>query len=393
VNSMRSAESLVAHRVTNGPRAHFFGYYDKNQWDPSDRYLVGLETDFEDRQPTANDVARIVRIDTHDTFRLDVVAETRSWCWQQGCMLQWLPGSADEIIYNDRIGDRFVSVVLSTSTGRRRVLPRPVYTVSGDGTQALSLNFARLATTRPGYGYEGLIDQWAADAHPASDGIYRMDLATGDHELIVSIDALARLDADETMVGANHWVNHLLYNPSTRRFIFLHRWSRDGRSFRTRMYTAGTDGSDLHRVPIQDASHFIWFGDEKIIVWARTDRFGNAYHVCRDRTDKVDVLGAGILTKNGHCTVSPDEKWMLTDEYPDGKGDRPLLLYRLSGQGPDEERRLELGNFRSLPQYRGEIRCDLHPRWNRAGTAVCFDSVHEGQRQMYVMDVAALVAQ
>jgi len=39
----------------------------------------------------------------------------------------------------------------------------------------------------------------------------------------------------------------------------------------------------------------------------------------------------------------------------------------------------------------GEMRCDLHPRWSRQGTQVCFDSVHEGPRQMYVCDVSAVV--
>ena len=65
---------------------------------------------------------------------------------------------------------------------------------------------------------------------------------------------------------------------------------------------------------------------------------------------------------------------------------RALLLYR-----PEDGLRVELGPFRSPPELSGEIRCDLHPRWNRDGTKVCFDSAHEGARQLYVMDVSSVV--
>ncbi|MBC7289368.1 MAG: hypothetical protein H5T86_15270, partial [Armatimonadetes bacterium] len=50
-----------------------------------------------------------------------------------------------------------------------------------------------------------------------------------------------------------------------------------------------------------------------------------------------------------------------------------------------------IGRFFSPPELSGEIRCDLHPRWNRAGDKVCIDSAHTGVRQMYVLDVADIV--
>ena len=324
-----AAFSCPVHRVTDGPGKYFFGYYDKHQWDPTDRYLLGLEVPFDDRPPGLHDRARILRIDTHAGNRAEVVAETGAWCWQQGCMLQWLPGASDEIIYNDRIGDRYVAVILNLVSGRRRVLPRPVYTVSPDGRTALSLNFSRLAHTRPGYGYNGLPDPWRTDERPDEDGVYRMDLATGEHELVVSIRDLANMSPDPDMEGTPHWVNHLLFNPRGDRFIFLHRWAA-GRSFKTRMYTANVDGSDLHRVPVDRASHFIWRDSDHLVVWATTERFGSAYHQCRDRSDELESIGAGVLTKDGHCTFSPDGQWMLTDEYPSAQGDRPLILYRLA---------------------------------------------------------------
>ena len=52
---------------------------------------------------------------------------------------------------------------------------------------------------------------------------------------------------------------------------------------------------------------------------------------------------------------------------------------------------IDIGRFYVVPKITGEIRCDLHPRWSRDGRQICFDSVHEGTRQIYVMDVAPIV--
>ena len=74
-----------------------------------------------------------------------------------------------------------------------RRLPRPVYAISHDGRQALSLNFARLHHQRPGYGYAGLPDPWLDLPEPEDDGIYQMDLESGESRLILSVAQAARL--------------------------------------------------------------------------------------------------------------------------------------------------------------------------------------------------------
>ena len=71
------------------------------------------------------------------------------------------------------------------------------------------------------------------------------------------------------------------------------------------------------------------------------------------------------------------------DTPPDANRRCRLLVY-----DEDTERALELGRFHSPPRYAGPVRCDLHPRWSRDGRQVCIDSVHEGSRQMYVIDAA-----
>ena len=95
--------SLRVIRVTEGTSQHFFGYYDKHQWDETGRYLLTLQVDIADRSPRPDDVARIGMIDLEERNRYIPLGSTRAWCWQQGAMLQWLPGSPTSIIYNDRI--------------------------------------------------------------------------------------------------------------------------------------------------------------------------------------------------------------------------------------------------------------------------------------------------
>ena len=82
--------------ITRGPRHHWFGYYDKLEFDPTGRFVLGMEVDFEHRSPTPDDVIRIGMVDLQDGDRWIELGESRAWCWQQGCMLQWRPGSRTE---------------------------------------------------------------------------------------------------------------------------------------------------------------------------------------------------------------------------------------------------------------------------------------------------------
>jgi hypothetical protein len=47
----------------------------------------------------------------------------------------------------------------------------------------------------------------------------------------------------------------------------------------------------------------------------------------------------------------------------------------------------EIANFDEPPAYRGDWRCDLHPRWSRDSRRICIDSTHDGVRQVYVIEL------
>lgn len=383
----KKVEHVDAHPVTIGPKYHFFGYYDKCPWSANGKYLLALETSFMNRSPTPDDIATIGLVDLENDNSWQPIAETRAWNWQQGCMLQWMPTAPDHlIIYNGRGSDRFVSVICDVHTGETRILPRPIYAISNDGKSVLSLNFARLQQTRPGYGYAGFSDPWENELYPKEDGIYWMDLETGENRLIISLDQIVGIHHDRSMDNAKHWFNHLQFNTDNTRFLFLHRWKKSGQRHQTRMFTSNLDGSDIYCVANDDfVSHTYWRNPQQILAWANQDRIGQHYYLFTDRTDRIAIIGKYAFEGDGHCSYSPDRRWILTDTYPDRKEDKQkLLLYHTF-----KELWIEIGNF--FAPLNGEIRCDLHPRWSHDGKKVCFDSAHEGERQVYVVDAEAIL--
>ena len=112
------------------------------------------------------------------------------------------------------------------------------------------------------------------------------------------------------------------------------------------------------------------------------------FHLYTDQTEEVAVVGRDILTHDGHCTYSPDVKWILTDGYPGKERMQRLLLLRLS-----DSKLFTLGKFYLSTPPSIDLRCDLHPRWSRDGKYVCIDSAHENaQRQIYLLDVSRIVS-
>ncbi|MEA3368009.1 MAG: hypothetical protein U9R68_07845, partial [Planctomycetota bacterium] len=379
--------------ITRGPKHHWFGYYDKLQFDPTGRYALGMEVDFEGRSPRPDDRIAMGMIDLADGDRWVELGHSRAWGWQQGCMLQWVPGSRTRVLWNDRQGDRFVCHLLDTKTSQQRTIPTPIYCLSPDGRTAVTPDFGRIQDMRPGYGYPGAGDAHREEMAPKTGGIWRVDLATGERRLILSIADIAAFgDRHPTMEGAKHYVNHLLFSTDGSRFIFLHRWRVDrgkGRRY-TRMFTARPDGTDPCVLdPSGYTSHFIWRDPGHVLAWSRPDGKKGGFYLFTDKTREVRQVGQGVMTHDGHCTYLPDTDWILNDTYPRGKERlQSPYLYHVPTR-----RRVPLGHFHLPPEYKGEWRCDTHPRSSPDGRRVCIDSPHTGQgRQLHLIDIAGIVA-
>ena len=411
-------------RLGSGSKHHFFGYYNKSTWDRSDRYLLANQVPMMDADVKADMEAEVGFFDLQDGDAFHVIDSTRSWNWQMGCQLQWLDGRPGrQVIYNVRnertdtpypgLGSRIANV----DTGEKTDLPLPVYVTAPNSRFAISVNYRRLWITHETIGYPDLEPQPELPLAPEDDGLWRMDLDSGAYRLLVSYADLKRFHHRDSMDKAIHWVSHIEINPDSSRVLFLHRWTervKDETCFLHRLITMNPDGSDLRLLECSDhplpqlaedfdpdavgtfdyekseyqISHPLWCDKERIIVWG--PHAGQIhYHLYEDRDGgDVQVVGAHVLTENGHMTFSPvNKRWLLSDTYPDSQtNQRILFLYDMQ-----EQCRYDLGSFFTSPDLRKENRCDLHPRWSRDGRSVCIDSVHEHERQMYVIDVSGLV--
>lgn len=59
-------DSPPVRAITKGPKFHWFSYYDKLQFDPAGRYVLGMEVDIEHRSPKSDDVIKIGMVDLQD---------------------------------------------------------------------------------------------------------------------------------------------------------------------------------------------------------------------------------------------------------------------------------------------------------------------------------------
>ncbi len=387
-STARAQERFPIRRLTQGPAHHWFGYYDKLQFDPTSRYVLGMEVGFEHRSPKPEDSIRIGRVDLQSKDRWETLGQSRAWCWQQGCMLQWIPRSSTRVIWNDREDGQYVSRILDTRTGKTRTIGSAIYALSPDGRSAVTTDFRRLADTRPGYGYNGVPDPYRDELRPDRSGIWRVDLETGKSELILTVRQIASLGPQlPSMDGVKHWFNHLLFNPDGSRFVFLHRW-QVGRSRETRMVTAAPDGTDIRMVDYNGlTSHFIWRDRNHILAWSGHPSQGKAFYLFEDGGMKtVEAVGKGVMTDDGHCTYLAGGRFVLCDTYPDSRRMQKPYLYELKTR-----RRIELGEFLSPAEYTGEWRCDTHPRSSPDGKYVVIDSpTADAGRQLHLIDVSGV---
>lgn len=382
------SEGNIKRISPNDGNEYFFGYYDKSPWDATGRYMLCMRAKDTWSVPDPNTNMEILLLDTQNPRNYKVIASSLTWNVQQGCMAQWLgPGCNRQIIYNDLRNGKYCSVILDVFSGVERVLPMPVYTVSADGKTALSLDFSRLHNLRLGYGYSALPEETKDVALPDTPCIWKMDIETGEVTELFKYTDFAnfqpRLEMQEE--GSVHKVNHLMLSPNGKRFMVLYRWFCGQRKY-TRLITCNVDGTDMYVLSDDDmVSHCFWKNDEEILAFERKKDGGPGYYLMKDKTQEWQHLWPR-LSNDGHPSYCPTNNSLVVfDTYPSRSRVQEV---KLCFDTDIEGKKLKVIARVFAPfKYDNDTRCDLHPRWSRDGKKVCFDSVFEGHRGLYIVEV------
>ncbi len=390
---------LEIEQLTFGEKHHFFGYIGQCRtipWNESGRYILGLEIDRIDRMPEPEDAAKVFILDTEKNHKIIYLDKTNAWNPQQGTMFFWNPNAAEtQFFFNDLdVETGEVYTVLYDIEKKKRIKEYRYENthignggVAWDGSFFMAINYGRLARLRLVTGYPGALDWSKDELAPQNDGIFKIDIKTGEKDLLVSYrqmeDEIKKNDKDFKNSGL--FINHTLLNREATRLYFFARegWKKGGNKTNV-AFSINLDGTNLKRHKQHIGGHPEW-AEDNLMIGREGDK-QILYSV--DQAKVVGQLGTPELFPNpeGDISLSPDGNWFVNGykvARPEGNKNY-YAVYRRSDSAFARSKGIDKGSFS------GNIRIDPSPRWNRSNDAILVPGIAGNKtRQMFVIQVIA----
>lgn len=358
---------------------YFYGFHDKIPWSNDNSKLLAHKYNIGDRDIKGNDEVEIGYFQGDNYLDFKSLAVTKAWNWTQGSMLQWL-GKKDYIIFNYWNGTKNTARIIDKNGNIIKDLDYPIGAVDSSGKYALTYSFDRLNIGMYGYGYanESDSERDKKDLKPKQSGLKLIDIESNTSKMLFSVCDIAKIEPDESMTDAYHFFTHCLFSPYGNRFLFLHRWYIKGKRTFSRMITSDLEGENIHILPTNGmVSHLSWMKNDEVLAYCNTKPYGDGYFIFNDLTADFRQIGKELYSSDGHPQYSHANNLIVTDTYPDRHSIRELSVYDY-----EKNEKKVMAKLWSPNSSKNHIRCDLHPRWDRTGTMICFDSAHTGKRAL-----------
>ena len=444
-------ENIKIERLTNGPKHHLFGFHDLLITNNEGDKLLSLEVDTINRPPLHGEEFGVGYVKDGHYVR---IGTTTALNYPQGARQQWIAGG-NLFTVNNRVGNVWGTDLYDATAGKLvDRFEATAHMVSKDGRYAYGLDYARLFRLG-GYGYSGIADRGADTPMPVDSGITKLDMVIKSVDLLVSVRQVAECGGASSGVSHHYLTHLCLNPSCTRLAFLHRYFMADGGMMTRLMtvgtdgsglrclaqgflshydwkddstiYIFGRANSSLDALRNNPLlSNPLMAGPMKVakkvakFILRRgggNQNAGKSFMYITDADQPVITSFAqGLITEDGHPMTHPlNSDWCVNDTYPDKNGIRTLMLYNFSSN-----RRIDLGTFKMLmdrpdmsllnkyfngvdpkilnsisPEElsftRSGLHCDLHPRWTADGKRAVFDSIHEGTRQIYAVNVAALI--
>ncbi len=385
--------SYEVRQLTSGPSHHFYGYIGhagNSPYSADGRYLIALRTTFQDRMPGPQDAAEIVLLDAQKNYAETKIDETRAWNPQQGAMIYWNPEQPSrQFFFNDRdpksgkVFTAIYDVVDRKRVREYRFDTQPVANggVKQDGGMFAAINYARMARLRPVTGYPGTWD-WTGDVlHPSDDGLFVVDVKTGERKLIVTFKQM------RDMLAARHpqidkkplFLNHTLWNREGDRIFFFVRGDFGAKDRINVPMTVKPDGSGLVEQRIFIGGHPEW--DFKSRLLGRVEDKLIVYDSLK--MEIVDTIGGPEMFRDpeGDTALSRDGRLLVN-----GATTGATMHYTIVRRA--DKTFIKTEDFNRTGYEGGDLRIDPAPCWNRAGDRFAFPALaKDGTRQMFEVRV------
>ncbi len=437
--------------TTKDKGSFFFGFHDICAWNNNGDKLAALRIDDIYTPPIPGVSCEVGFIKDGHFTRL---GSTLAYNYPQGARQQWV-GNSGLLIVNDRVGDVWGARVYDTdNVSLVKELPYSAHVITNDGW-AFGLDYARLHRVGgygyTGLKDRTAKDDMPADTGIVKHNIYTGDSSLllsvsqvasfqntgnpGKHHYITHLV----LNPSQSRIAFLHRCK-LKDGGETTRLMTIGTDGSDLRCLATG-FLSHFDWKDDNSVAIWGRvgsgieklrnSFFYKLIPSDAIAWAKKTIKKFIYRpkpaakgaslfnwlVFTDEPTPVQsFLAKGVITEDGHPMFCPANRdWLVCDNYPDANGVRTLFLFQVSTQRkinlgqytmikdkPDmsqvnaaledvEASVLKAFDIKNMAFYRSGLHCDLHPRWKKDGSAVAFDSIHEGSRAIYQYDVSSYI--
>ena len=355
----------------------FYGYYDHTPFSENMKLFVS-------HSHNDNLKLKLFRFDENILKDAVTIIESKYYNYQTGLRPIWI--NSKNIIFNYVKNNTLISGLYNVENKSIKDLKYPVQEVSFLKNILFSIDYKKLENINRDYGY----NLSKKNKQEFVNGIVAYDYKKQKILFNLKLEKIIKNSKNKNLVSNNDYeINHIHHCPYSESIVFIFRNRKIGANDELFFYNYKTDIIKLIYSG-KLISHYCWIEKDKIFAYMQYNNINGFYEISfKNKISITQEILPNISFNNndGHPSLSPNKKWIVYDTYPNKA--RKSSLYLIKNQM--NRKKILIGTFYSPMKYYGYKRCDLHPRWSPDGKFISFDSVHEGTRKTYLMDISKLI--